>query len=958
MESPAVHADMAQYFDFGEASGTVLAEQLAGTAGEVQTELALVSPSSNETNEGSTSTCNGENCDVDAGQPLESEYTPPEWNPDFSSWMPQFCKPVEPCDYCRSRKLECFLYDHTLGTGVVGCSPCKALFRPCSFSEPKNQKSRSKAELDTLHVVDEAGCTQVGGITGKKPLRSLGYVGPMESPEDDNAPKKGAAAARFPRAAVKILKEWMTAHSDHPYPTEEEKEELKSQTGLGTTQISNWMANTRRRQKIRATRGVSPSVRPSTAINIPAGRTWESLNPLERWKHSPPENEPAPLNAIAKAVETFDPPEPNSLSSSFNGRKGNSNESSGSFSVFRAPSTTSLETGFTNGSSGSMQSHGTAWSHGSRNSFGSLNSSIKGRRRRRVPPRAPVTDSILSVGRIFQCTFCTDSFKSKYDWSRHEKSLHISLEKWICAPLGEVVTCDASGQRKCVYCDAIEPSQEHLDTHNHKACQEKGHEARTFYRKDHLRQHLRLMHGCKMIPSMDSWKSEAPLIRSRCGFCGMTFEKWQDRVDHLAKEYRNGANIRDWKGCRGLDPHVAAIVTNAMPPYLIANEIKSPNPFSATNAQSMATHNICIAQGDLEYLIPYNKLNQTEGTLEGNNSSNRSSLSGSGGLPGTPQYGTISPQRPSLHPDATCWEILTLRLGRYAREHSEKHGKGSITDEMLQQEARRILYGSDDAWEQTAADNPEWLGLFKKAHGLDGSALPVGKQRHELLEDLGINEGAVSHLDPSFDLSFYEFQDRGLDQSLAYECSLGGTLKVSQTAHQLAAQFQPNMLPTTSSTGLLSLWAPIQELACTKEGDVCVGENGEFGFATQKLDGSQNCSRYRSSLADTMNISTSTIPEIPCTTSGNALSAFDANTFNFSTDFPSWNHLPEDLVPPPPTTTTNHANFNTTGVDFGGNFGNGAVSGVDAMQGMAWDEAELGFSMDLDLDVDMGNSRY
>lgn len=90
-----------------------------------------------------------------------------------------------------------------------------------------------------------------------------------------------------------------------------------------------------------------------------------------------------------------------------------------------------------------------------------------------------------------------------------------------------------------------------------------------------------------MTASMESWKSEAQFIKSRCGFCGMNFDKWQDRTDHLAKEFRNGAQMKDWKGCRGLDAHVAAHVTNAMPPYLIANEAKSPFPFSATNSASM-----------------------------------------------------------------------------------------------------------------------------------------------------------------------------------------------------------------------------------------------------------------------------------------------------------------------------------------------------------------------------------
>ncbi|KAJ4371486.1 hypothetical protein N0V83_004704 [Neocucurbitaria cava] len=286
------------------------------------------------------------------------------------------------------------------------------------FSNPEKMPAlRQRTALDTLDVVAENDPRHFGGLTGKKQMRSLGHMGPIE---DDNqgeqGPKKGAAAPRFPRAAVKVLKDWMLMHIDHPYPTDEEKESLKQQTGLSVGQISNWMANTRRRQKNRPKRSASPSIRPSTdVINIPPGRTWESLNPFERWKHSPPENEPAPMTAIAQAVETFDPPETTSISSSY--RKDASNDSTGSFSVFKAPSISSLETGLTNMSSGSLGSHNSAYSYGSRHSLGSMSSlkSKERRRRRRLPTRAPKGDTDEGP-RLFQCTFCTDKFKTKFDW--------------------------------------------------------------------------------------------------------------------------------------------------------------------------------------------------------------------------------------------------------------------------------------------------------------------------------------------------------------------------------------------------------------------------------------------------------------------------------------------------------------------------------------------------------------
>jgi hypothetical protein len=106
-------------------------------------------------------------------------------------------------------------------------------------------------------------------------MRSLGHVGPIE----DGLLPRGSSVARFPRAAVKILKDWMLEHIDNPYPTEEEKESLKMETGLTVGQISNWMANTRRRQKARPKRSASPSIRPSTEpISIPAGMTWDAMS--------------------------------------------------------------------------------------------------------------------------------------------------------------------------------------------------------------------------------------------------------------------------------------------------------------------------------------------------------------------------------------------------------------------------------------------------------------------------------------------------------------------------------------------------------------------------------------------------------------------------------------------------------------------------------------------------------
>ncbi|KAG9189036.1 hypothetical protein G6011_05904 [Alternaria panax] len=943
MATPSAAFDMTDFVDFGEAGMPNVSHEADLNVSETLLQQSVPLEDGSGALEQSTS----------------AQAASTDFNTDFSSWLPRYQKPAHPCEYCRSRSLECFVYNSD-GSKQSGCSPCNALFRPCSFSNPERMSGmRQRTALDTLDVVAENDTRHFGGLTGKKQMRSLGHLGPIEDgKDDDEGPKKGAAAARFPRAAVKVLKDWMLMHIDHPYPTDQEKETLKEQTGLSISQISNWMANTRRRQKARPKRSASPTLRPSTeAINIPAGKTWESMNPFERWKHSPPENEPAPLNAIAHAVETFDPPESASLSSSY--RKDVSNDSTGSFSVFKAPSISSLETGLTQMSSGSLGSYNSAYSHGSRHSLGSLNSlkSKERRRRRRLPTRASKASPDESQ-RIFQCTFCTDTFKSKYDWSRHEKSLHLSLEKWLCAPLGEIVADKATGKPRCVYCDELDPSKDHLATHNHTACYEKGPESRTFYRKDHLRQHLRLMHGCKMVASMDTWKSEAQYIKSRCGFCGMNFSKWQDRTDHLAKEFRNGANMKNWKGCRGLDPHVAIHVTNAMPPYLIANESKSPFPFSASNTASLKQLNLSVDSRDLEYLLPNYDVNKTTNDLSVAYQTGRD-LSTIGPIVlTTPKDYSLS-KSPTNNPNATCWEILTLQLGRFAREYIEKHGAGTLTDEMLQKESRRILYNDDDPWNQTSADNPEWLNLFKKAHGIDARASTKNIYRdHEVMEDLGINYGSA--LDPSFNASNV-FRCTTMSQddpmrAISYEFALSGSIGVIQghagnlsSGHETPysipglsgsptslASYAP--ITTTASTdNLMGVYEPISELACTSAGGICFGERGEVGFSTKTAGSPKR--RY---WLDETNAHMA-----PFTTSATEQPIFDCPTAGAPIvddfQFPSWDQLPEDLQNP-----TSSADYKssipttTTGV---------SMAGVEGVTSMPWDDMD--FAMDLDTDLDM-----
>ncbi|KAI9761862.1 MAG: hypothetical protein M4579_000802 [Chaenotheca gracillima] len=600
---------------------------------------------------------------------------------NFNQWIPSISKPAYPCDYCASRRLEClFLYQ-----GQTTCSSCTSLFRECSFSHALDSEGQleepppSRNRLDTLHPVREDVVTSAGALTGKRNLRSKGGVGGGDDNGSESRSKK--SNPRFSKDAVRVLKNWLSNHALHPYPTDDEKDELKKETGLKRSQISNWLANARRRGKVRPTGSISPSLASSysSAVDIPVQSSLQTMSPLERWQRSPPEHEPASVSAIANAVATSDyiSDRDNSASSSWTNPRHASSAGS-TFSVFRAPSLSSLET---MRSSGSDFSFGSVFSNQSQHSFSSIEALNRKEERRRRRRSTQARHNESRGTRMFQCAFCTARFKTKHDWQRHEKSFHLSLEKWTCAPLGGLIATPAG--ETCVFCNATNPPPGHLETHNFEQCSEKSPAERTFYRKDHLRQHLRLTHACSFDVSMESWKATKVNVRSRCGFCSERFVSWQARVDHLAAHFRAGAEMVDWQGDWGLDPAVMIVLDNAVPPWL-TRPVGDKQLSTAKNYR------------------PFQQLVTPPDDGAGSN------------------FGA-------------CSVRLANELGQWTRERLEQGAPP--TDDELQAQSRWIIYMSPDPWNVTAADDIAWLARFKRQNGLS----PVqedfaAEQMHEGLQ--------------------------------------------------------------------------------------------------------------------------------------------------------------------------------------------------------------------------------
>lgn len=451
-----------------------------------------------------------------------------------------------------------------------------------------------------------------------------------------------ATNTRLPQEAVRILRQWHKEHQDYPYPSVEEKAQLQELTGLSDKQISNWFTNTRRRTKSESSHGSNTSL----------SHNFSTMNSLDRWRNSPPELEHVSMEDIAAALaETHTASRP--------ARNGRSSSRHSDNSSVRASDT------------------GSSDSQGILSETGSI---TKHRRRRRKRPNIPLSKKAAGQ-RIFQCTFCTDSFKTKYDWTRHEASLHLPLDRWTCTPHGPRYRMPGSDVETCVYCDLENPSNDHLSSHRVLECCEKPIAAREFYRKDHLRQHLRQVHKVDIFTkAMEGWKSKLTEIRSRCGFCDETFQIWSERNEHLATHFRDGASMKDWKGARGFEPAVATLVRHSIPPYLISTEATAMIPFSAER--------------------------------------------------GNPQHQiTPEPHLPNATTTPTSFEYLVSELGKFAMEQ-RAHGLVP-TDQTLQEQARLIVYCDNDPWNQTAADNSQWLELFKQGYGISDPSNPDTRQQQQ-----------------------------------------------------------------------------------------------------------------------------------------------------------------------------------------------------------------------------------
>ncbi|PYH91617.1 hypothetical protein BO71DRAFT_385155 [Aspergillus ellipticus CBS 707.79] len=469
---------------------------------------------------------------------------------NVSRWLDGAYRPPVPCLHCQHKRLQCLILRTTPANPnpISSCSSCVALFRECSLARGEK---RLPAGFETvfpvfghLHGVTEFTEAQLSAIP-----EHPGEPGHIKAEEDIQY------KTRFSRKGAKVLRDWLYRNPHDPYPTDGQKATFAQQTDLTEKQIATWFANARRRQKMarrssRSGRSGQGLRRSNSPMPVPRSAT---LTPMERWQRSPPDEEPVSESVIRNAIATTgaDP---------MSERPGTYPDSSPSADEL-ASSISSLDSGQSQASSGSFSS---AWSHHSEDyppfPFSGRRSSSQPRRRR--PRRQSLT------GHPYQCTFCPDSFKKKHDWARHEKSVHLSLESWVCNIDAGHLDSASPAESPCDFCSVFPAPQSHVDTHEFDVCVDRPLPERTFRRKDHMIQHLRKFHRCTKTPAprIDPCRVVASQVPSRCGFCGRRMTTWTERADHLAEHFKAGRRMVEWSGDWGLDsPHQAILREATLP---------------------------------------------------------------------------------------------------------------------------------------------------------------------------------------------------------------------------------------------------------------------------------------------------------------------------------------------------------------------------------------------------------
>lgn len=141
--------------------------------------------------------------------------------------------------------------------------------------------------------------------------------------------------------------------------------------------------------------------------------------------------------------------------------------------------------------------------------------------------------------KIYQCPQCNLGHRFLSDWARHLE-IHNPQRQYTCMLQGRKVTI--RGKVACPFCNASDPTQDHLSTHNVSQCADKAYEERTYRKRDHMLGHMKRIHNSSVRIPPDAWMTivhENQIQQFWCGFrCGILKTTWDLWLQHLKVHFK------------------------------------------------------------------------------------------------------------------------------------------------------------------------------------------------------------------------------------------------------------------------------------------------------------------------------------------------------------------------------------------------------------------------------------
>lgn len=141
-------------------------------------------------------------------------------NPDVDNFLERCCNYIE--EFIREVQMTCVEADNTCNlfkkqiASILSSGGVRASVQVCQGDEKDLRANLKRKYADTIRQLNDE-------FNGRK--------------------KKG----KLPTDATTALKTWWDANLVWPYPSEDEKKDLETRTGLSATQINNWFINQRKR---------------------------------------------------------------------------------------------------------------------------------------------------------------------------------------------------------------------------------------------------------------------------------------------------------------------------------------------------------------------------------------------------------------------------------------------------------------------------------------------------------------------------------------------------------------------------------------------------------------------------------------------------------------------------------------------------------------------------------------